>query len=304
MVDTKIDVVADIIDFGEYLKGKNLSESSAYVYSSAVKKFLYTQPNILKQDSYNDYIFEHGIKKRSTYVYDALKLYIKWKFDKDPRGQSLVRNLLKPKIQDPKRIVRNLDSETRDIIISLILSQKHRIIAKIQNVTGVRAGDIIRLKRGSISYEVDETHDIPVMRVDFEGKGKKRFVKWIYDEKLQAQIDLFIKVNMLDTEYYFMERGTRTCTLHMNYLLNYQAYYKDLKQALVLSGANYKEWASHDFRRSFARNVWNTTGDPVVMKEMLNHQQFDTTLRYLRGSGLQTKDVYYGLNEKKRQGQN
>ena len=299
-----VDVVADLIDFNEYLKAKNLNESSVYVYSSAVKKFLYTKPDVSKVDSYNDFIFEHAIKKRSTYVYDALKLYVKWKYEKDPRAQSITRNLLKPKLQDPKRNVRYLDEDTREMIISLLKNYKHRIIARVQNSAGVRAGDVIRLKRGTISYEVDEAHNIPVMRIDFEGKGKKHFVKWIYDEKIQTQIDLFIKSNVLDTEYYFLERGTRTCTIHMNYLLNYQAYWKDLKQALALTGVDYKEWASHDFRRAFARNVWNDTKDPVILKEMLNHQQFDTTLRYLRGSGLQTKDVYYDLNAKKNKGQN
>jgi site-specific recombinase XerD len=136
------------------------------------------------------------------------------------------------------------------------------------------------------------------MRIDFEGKGKKHFVKWIFDEKIQTQIDLFIKSNNLDTEYYFLE--ARKCnTPHMSYLLNYQMYWKDLKQSLKTLGIDYKEWATHDFRRSFAREVWNNTKDPVIMKEMLNHVQFDTTLRYLRGSGLQTKDVYYGLNVKR-----
>lgn len=299
----KVDIVADVIDFNEYLKARNLSESSIYVYSSAVKKFLYAIPDITKVDSYNEYIFEHGIKKRSTYVYDALKLYIKWKFEKDPRSQSLTRNLLKPKVQDPKKNVRYLDAETRDVVISLIRSYKHRLIARIQNTTGVRAGDIIRLKHGSITYEVDEVHNIPVMRIDFTGKGKKHFVKWIYDEKVQTQIDLYLKANMIDTEYYFLDRGTRTCDLHMHCFLNYKEYWKDLKQALTLTGVDYKEWASHDFRRSFARTVWNDTKDPVVLKEMLNHQQFDTTLRYLRGSGLQTKDVYYDLNDKRVQAQ-
>lgn len=295
---TNADLVADILDLEEYLKAKNLSDSSIYVYLSAVKNFLADSPDITQIDSYNNFIFEHGIKKRSAYCYDALRLYIKWKFEKDPKLQSLLRNLLKPKLQDPKKNIRYLDDDTRDQVISLLLNYKHRVIAKIQNATGVRAGDVIRLKKGNISYEAyDDT--IPVMRIDFEGKGKKHFVKWIFDEKIQTQIDLFIKSNNLDPEYYFLE-AKKANTPHMAYLLNYQAYWKDLKQALRTLGVEYKEWATHDFRRSFAREVWNNTKDPVIMKEMLNHEQFDTTLRYLRGSGLQTKDVYFGLDQKKK----
>jgi len=94
---SNFDKIAELLDFEEHLKSKNLNPSSIYVYMSAIKKFLSTEPDITQIDSYNTFIFEHGIKKRSLYCYDALRLYIKWKFDKDPRGMQLLRNLLKPK---------------------------------------------------------------------------------------------------------------------------------------------------------------------------------------------------------------
>lgn len=290
-----------ILDYEEYLKGKNLSSSTIYVYVSGVKKFLLTNPDIEKIDSYNEFIFEYAIKKRSNYVYDALKLFIKFRFEKDPKSISLQRNLLKPKPVDPKKNAHYLDDETREGVIKIMPNYKHRVMARIQNATGVRAGDILRLKRGSISYESYQDK-VVVMRLDFEGKGRKHFVKWVFDEAIQTQIDLFIKSNILDTEYYFLERPNKDENPDINkaYQNNYKKYWGDLKKALKLYGVEYKEWATHDFRRSFARNIWDQTKDPVVLKEMLNHAQFDTTLRYLRGSGLQSKDVYYALNEKKK----
>lgn len=291
-------LVPTIMDYDDYLKTKNLSSSSIYVYVSAVKKFLMQNPNLEKIDAYNEFIFEHAIKKRSNYVYDALKLFIKWYYEKDPKSISLQRNLLKPKPVDPKKNIHYLDDETRDGVIKVLLNYKHRVIARIQNSTGVRAGDILRLKRGSISYEAYNDTTV-VMRIDFEGKGNRHFVKWIFDPDIQTQIDLFIKSNILDTEYYFLERPGNQ-DFRMAYHANYRKYWKDVKQALKTYGVEYKEWATHDFRRSFARNVWNQTKDPVVLKNMMDHAQFDTTLRYLRGSGLQTKDVYFTLNENKK----
>lgn len=291
-------LVPTILDYEDFLKAKNLSPSSIYVYVSAVKKFLLKNPDLAKMDSYNDFIFEHAIKKRSNYVYDALKLFIKWYFEKDPKSISLQRGLLKPKPVDPKKNIHYLDDETREGVIKVLLNYKHRVIARIQNDTGVRAGDIIRLKRGSISYESYQDK-VVVMRIDFEGKGRRHFVKWIFNPDIQTQIDLFIKSNILDTEYYFLERP-KDQDLRMAYHMNYRRYWKDLKQALRTYGVEYKTWATHDFRRSFARNVWDQTKDPVVLKNMLDHAQFDTTLRYLRGSGLQTKDVYFTLNENKK----
>lgn len=292
------EIVAIMLDFEDWLKEKNLVEGTISHYMQAVNKFLMTSPDIESIDSYNTFIFQFSIKKRSVYYYDALKLFIKFHFDKNPKQAILLRNLLKADSQEPKRIVHYLDDDTREQVIKLILNYKHRIMAKIQNVTGVRAGDILRLKRGNISYEA-YNDEVVVLRIDFEGKGRKHFIKWIFDPDLQIQIDLFIKANILDTEYYFLERkGIPGISLFKEYNRNYEKYLKDLKQALRVYGIEYKEWATHDFRRAFARNVWNKTKDPVLLKEMMNHSQFETTLRYLRGSGLQVKDVYYELSQK------
>lgn len=292
----------ELLDFEDWLNNKNLRAGSVYLYVSAVKKFLMTNPDIMKIDDYNEFIFKYGIKKRSNYVYDALRLYIKWKFSKENKniGISIYRNLIKSKVNDPKKPVRYLDEDTRFEVMGLIKDYKHRIMAKLQNATGVRAADILRLKRGTISYEAYQDKII-VMRIDFEGKGGKNFVKWVFDPDVQTQIDLYVKSNLLDTEYYFLEGGDNAKdprALELCIRANYNRYLKDLKQALDTYGIDYKTWATHDFRRAFAREVWEMTKDPIVLKEMLNHVQFDTTLRYLRGSGLQVKDVYYNLFQK------
>lgn len=289
-------IITDVLDYEEYLEKRNLTDGTINIYSLIVKRFLMTRPDIEAIDAYNTYIFDHAIKKRSNCTYDALKQYIRFKFDKNPKMHVLLRNLLKPKVQDPKKHVHYLDDDTRKNVISLMTNYKHRIMAKIQNETGMRAGDIIRLKRGSISYEV-YNDEVIVMRIDVEGKGGKHFIKWIFDKDIQTQIDLFIKANILDTEYYFLERISKTNKFFNDYRINYCHYLADLKQALATYGVEYKEWATHDFRRSFARNVWTMSRDPVLLKEMMNHAQFDTTLRYLRGSGLQAKDVYFQLSQ-------
>lgn len=302
----ELDLTATVINFEEWLKTRDLREGSVYMYVSAVKKFLFEASRkelaIDKIDTYNDFIFEHSIKKRSNYMYDALKLFIKHYYEKDGKTSgALIRALIKPKVVDPKKHIHYLDDDTREQVIKLIKDYKHRIMARVQNYTGVRAGDILRLKRGTISYEAYQDK-VVVMRIDFEGKGGRNFIKWIFDPKVQMEIDLFLKGNLIDTEYYFLERRTSRYyapTFYNHVYNNYQRYLKDLKQALDFYGIEYKQWATHDFRRAFARNVWNQTRDPIVLKEMLNHAQFDTTLRYLRGSGLQSKDVYFQLFQKR-----
>jgi len=295
--------IIELVIFEEWLKERNISSNTSYIYIAAVKKFLLQipKPNLEDINSYNDFIFEHSIKKRSFYYYDALKQYIKFKLREPGKANNIIRALIKPRVLDPKRNIRFLDDKSRDEVISLIKDYKHRIIARIQNSTGVRAGDVFRLPRGSISYEAYDDDTI-VMRIDFIGKGKKHFVKWIFDPSIQIAIDIFIKSNYLDGDYYFLEKqkSNGDSSLTTIFRSNYHRYWDDLKQALKTAGVTYTEFSSHDFRRSLARAVWNETKDPVVLKEILNHEDFNTTLRYLRGSGLQTKDVYRKLDQNKR----
>lgn len=290
-----IDIVPTLINFEEYLLQKGLAESTVYIYISIIKSFLFANPNLSTVDDYNKFIFKSGVQKRNKLSYDSLKHFVKFYFSKDGKlASSITRNLLVTKTLDAKKLNKFYDDDTRANVIQLMQKYKHRLIAKIQDATGVRAGDVLRLKRGAISYEAYNNKKV-VMRIDFVGKGRKPFVKWIFDPNLQTQIDLFIKSNLLNEEYYFIEKYDTTKTAYRNITKNYDNYLADLKQALDVYGLDIKNWATHDFRRNFARKVWDKTKDPVVLKEMLNHSNFETTIRYLRGTGLQSRDVYYEL---------
>lgn len=295
--------ISELAEFEQWLLNRGLSQSSVYQYVKAVQKFvLQGNPDIEEIENYNEFILEYAIKKRSLYYYDALKIFLKYVFkDNAQKKNQMLRQLLKPnKNTDIKRTRRILDDETKEQVIKLLKDYKHRIIARIQNETGVRAGDILRLKRGTISYEAYQ--DKTVMRLDVTGKGDKHYVKWIFDENIQNQIHLYITSHMVDDEYYFLDRGkvNKGSTIHIIQRTNYHHYWSDMKQSMNILGIDFKDWSSHDFRRGFARRVWQKTKDPVLLKEAMNHSQFDTTLLYLRNSGVQVQDLQNMLNEDKK----
>ena len=64
----------EIAIFEQWLKNRNLNDSSVYMYVGVAKKFLLTDPDIDEIENYNKFIFDYAIKKRSVYYYDALKL--------------------------------------------------------------------------------------------------------------------------------------------------------------------------------------------------------------------------------------
>jgi len=73
---------------------------------------------------------------------------------------------------------------------------------------------------------------------------------------------------------------------------NYLRYWKDLKYALNVNGIDKEDFATHDFRRCFARKVWEKEKDVYVLQSLLNHTDPKVTLRYLDQSGLKNIDYH------------
>lgn len=68
---------------------------------------------------------------------------------------------------------------------------------------------------------------------------------------------------------------------------NYVNYVRDLNQAVVKYGLNEKEFTPHSFRKCYAQTIWEAKKDLRLVKDQLNHSRVETTLRYLRHSGLE-----------------
>jgi len=291
----------DLPFFEEWLKEKrHLKPSSVQVYIQSIKKFLSFNPEIDDIEDYNKFIIDGAIKKRCNHYYSVLKNYIEFKIEDGGLKKRLIDTLVKPPLHhSTKRERRNLTEEQIFNVINSLESKKHRIIALIQSLTGVRAGDVLNLEVGGINPEVYE--DEEVLRMNIIGKGGKRNVIYIHDKIAQQVIWDFILKSSNFSNYYFLEKGkmkNRPGTLNdKNRLvrMNYLWYWYDLKQALDAHGINKEDFASHDFRRCFARRVWEKWKDVHILQKILNHANPATTLRYLEQSGLQNIDYHKAM---------
>lgn len=277
-------------------RGK-LSSGSVYVYYMAVEKFLQESPDIENIECYNNFLIKYGIKKRNYHYYSALRHYLDFKFgDESNLKKELVKNLIKPQLkEDIVKERKYLDEEKLFEIINTLQFPKHRMIALIQTLTGVRAGDILRIKRGGIIPENYEGND--VLKLVITGKRKKRNVVYIHDPIARDLVIEFVTTNIYNVpDYYFLEMTKRNFRKGKNYTefelirMNYIPYWKDLKQALQANGYNMEDFASHDFRRCYARRVWQRWKDINILQKLLNHRDAKTSLRYLEQSGLQNID--------------
>ena len=139
------------------------------------------------------------------------------------------------------------------------------------------------------------------MKITFTQKGDKHRVINIFNKDLIEELQDFIRNVFIDREYYFLEESpTRDLTIDKRMKRNYDKYYKDLVIACKKLGYNPKQFTTHDIRRNWSYNVWENVldrRDIVALQKAMGHASVDTTIRYLRNSGLDNQDVFEKLSE-------
>lgn len=288
----------DIPLFEQWLKNKGtIKEGTIYVYTGSVQRFLSKDPDLENVDDYNNFLLDVSIKKRCSHYFSAIRQFVEFKITNNDVKQKLFAGMLRPKRRFDYKVERKyLPTEKLFEVINYLGSEKHRIIALIQVLTGVRAGDIIRLKRGGISPDIYEEKE--VLKLALKAKGDKRNVVYIHDEIAQKLIWNYVLNNVNYGDYYFIElshfknRGRDISNQFKLEKMNYQWYWSDLKQALNTANVDMSLFATHDFRRCFARRAWTKYKDIYVLQKLLNHTDPKITLRYLESSGLHTIDYH------------
>lgn len=291
----------DVGLFEQWLRDKkDLADSSIYVYTRAVERFLATDPVLDKVDDYNAFLIKSTIKKRCTHYYSIIKSFIQFKVPDANTRNRIMENLVKPK--ERRDIVRDRKYLKEDKIYNVVnnlKNDKHKVIAVIQALTGVRSGDILRMREGSILEE--ELNGYPALRLNILGKGRKRNIVYLFDEVAIAMVQEYIDEVPTLNGYYFMKLGYmknregNSDNIVSLMKMNYQWYWHDLKQALQKSGIDKDDFSTHDFRRCFARRVWEKTKDVHILQKALNHSDPKVTMRYLEQSGLQVADIHFKM---------
>jgi len=300
-------IKADLTDLGLYQLEleKKISSSTVINYVSCIESFLKKDPDLSSINDYNNYLLERVYKKRSYYYYYAIKSFIEYKIKDRALRKTLIDNLIKPKNSQPVKNVMYITPGQREIILQNLSSDKNKLIFKIISQTGARIGDILRLKRNSISYE--KHNDIITMRLNIVGKGGRLVTKWIYDKQLQEEILDFISNKFLDPDYYFLEPyKNNTCRARLSDIdsvirVNYFRIWIELKEALKKSGLDPKAIATHDFRRSISQDIYfykDMGKDLQFLQRFLGHSRLETTARYVRTAGLDNKQISYNLAKK------
>ena len=294
----------DSILFKEYLISlKDIKQSTIDNYVALVDRFVREVDDVTDLRKINDHIVNYCKRKRNYLLFFAIKHYLTFKVKPPGAAKELIANLQKPKIHDRLKTNREPLTENEMLeVINALKFEKHKIIALIQMTTGVRAGDVLRLSSwDSLSME---THDgINGLKLNIIGKGDKPNNVFIFDKTIIEIIIKYVTSSTNHPSYFFLEMPKRR-TPHIDYSTewalhkaNYKIYWKDLKFACEAVGVDRKKFATHDFRRHFARKVWTKWKDVQILQDLLNHSNVNTTIRYLRTS--ETKNIEYSIELQK-----
>jgi len=300
----------ELFQFKEWLKEKRrLMDSTIYQYYSILKLFFIEVDDRDDIEKYNWFLAKYTHKRRSTHYYSVIKAYVRFKFQNDAKTrEEWIDDLLRPKkFKTIKRERRHLEDDKLIQIVNQLESDKHRMIAIIQALTPLRAGDVLSLRRSDAIFE--EYEGKKAMRLVVTGKGDKRIVVYIFDvvaqEILQTYFDKYDKeslniANKHTEDYVFLTFSHADSSNNPNALkwANYMAYWRDLKLATKKSGVvDPKYFSTHDFKRCIARKIWQKYKDVDLLRRALNHDNASTTFRYLNQSGLQNIDIFKEMQE-------
>jgi integrase len=232
-----------------------------------------------------------------TYSYNAIKNFAAFCITDKKERVTIDENMIKLKQREPARAINFISDADKERVIDALKEAKHRVIAMLQNEVGARSGDVFRLERKDFSK--DENGD---MVVTITAKGGRIITRWVYNPKLAGLIDSWLTIAPQgENVKVFVDKITERCTDsdHIRSQSNYRRYRMDLKRALDSCGIPSKDWCTHDWRRGLARRVWDKYHDLNVLKEMLGHSDVETTVRYLRTSGLTVRDVLNEMDDDK-----
>jgi integrase len=308
----KIDLF-DGLMFSKYLRDeKGLAFSTINGYVHTINRFLDTNPDLEDSNSYNSFIVQTAIKKKNYSTYYTLKSFIEFKYKTDSvKKKELLDSILErsPAMSDHTKEYESLNDNKLIEVINNIDDEKFQTVALIQWRTGARAGDVIRTKKEDI--KIDYFNNEETLLITMVAKRKKRKKIRLF----RTYKDIVLNyINSTDAEYPFMldeknryhrrgrsislfesDEDKKILSFYKRERVSYNRYLNELKKALIKSNIDVTRFATHSFRKLFARYTWDTYKDITVVQRELDHADPRTTLQYLKKEGLQSIQVTHDI---------
>jgi len=259
-----------------YMKRRNYSPSTIKSYISWVEKFAnyYNKsPEYLSEEDigfYLDYLkTERQLSQSSiSACYSGIKLLWEKVLERSWNTNKL------PRSKRAKSLPQVLSREEVRQIIEHTRNRKHRLILRLLYTTGIRVGEVVKLKLGDIDSKR------MVIRIK-HGKGNKdRYV--VLSGSLLEELRVYWK--WYRPEEYLFEGAQRS---HPISIRTVQHVFKQACRRIGLR----KQVGVHVLRHSFATHLLESGVDTLLVKTLLGHANLSTTSRYLHVANNQLQEV-------------
>lgn len=279
-----------ILDFLEYLKvNKKYSDNTI----SSYKEDLIQYYDILDKDVIN--VSEDGVRKYLSYLYDKKlnRNSVSRKLSSIRSFYNYLYNMEKVEknyfsdIHNPKKI-KGLPHFLKEDEINMLfdipdisnpLGQRNLVIIEILYATGVRVSELINIKIDDIDSYSD---CIKIM-----GKGRKMRMVY-FGSFCKKSLDRYIndgrvKLNKKNSSYLFLNKFGNKLSDRM---------IRNILDDLILKSGINKHVHPHMIRHTFATDMLNGGADLITVKELLGHENIDTTSIYTHVTDEQIRKVY------------
>ena len=169
-----------------------------------------------------------------------------------------------------------IDDLTVDRLLAHIASSnfRDRALFKLFLSTGLRVSEMYQLDRDSIAIQTEmksNGDELILGRGEVIGKGKKRRTFYVDSETL-TDFALYVASRTDNQEALFLsERKQR---------LSVRAIQCTLETLCVKAGVAHIN--VHRFRHTYATRLANANMSTIVLKDLMGHESFNTTLKYFK----------------------
>ena len=274
----------------EYLKvNKKYSNNTILSYKEDISEFY----NVIEKNTVN--IDESNIKIYLSYLYDK-----KLNRNSISRKISGVRGFYNylynngiidknhfSDIRNPKKI-RGLPNYLKEEEIAKIfdvpdintdLGQRNLLIIEMLYATGVRVSELVNIKL----KDIDKYND----SIKIIGKGNKMRIVY-FGSFCRISLDRYLKdsrvnLNTKNSEYLFLNKN--------GYKLSDRMVRNIIDDLIIKAGIS-KHVYPHMIRHTFATDMLNSGADLMTVKELLGHENINTTSIYTHVTDEQIRKIY------------
>lgn len=266
-IDTYRNYLCDINrvanDFFGYEDFKYLTKND--LESLTVDKLIKYRNELYKaEDEYGERKYSNSTINRRMSSFKSLMKYLK------------ARGSIKYPVSDMMTLLKALPNESVEIDVlstedaercmEFFKKQENGLpvylAAKFSVDTGLRAMEILTLHWNQ--FYLEENHVMVKSKGKIKGKGNK-------DWKKEISYELYNEILQLKKE-----------GIEKVFNISYSFIAKMMSKAINELGLTDKDYSFHSFRKRAGTNVYDQTGDILAVKDFLNHENVNTTQKYVK----------------------